>query len=341
MIRPRPCGSHRSAFTLVELMVVVAIIGMLVGLLLPAVQAARESARVMQCQNNLKQVALATHSFHDAFRAFPPARYQPRPGAPANEACGGTQTTWLVRILPYLEQASLERGWDYTKSYSDHPENVRSQSISTYCCPSRRSLSNAVGEGVIASTATTWIVAPCGCKFPVVGAGSTVISGAVGDYGGNQGDLSPGASGQPTDFYYGGNGTGVIISSRAKCASSTPVDWIDRITMASIVDGASNTILSGEMHVPRGKLGKSPEDAFIFNGDNLFGFARIGGPTIPITSDPAAEGNALTAWGSWHPGICNFALGDGSVRGIASSIDTDLLGRLCNRKDGLTTIGIE
>ncbi len=93
-------------------------------------------------------------------------------------------------------------------------------------------------------------------------------------------------------------------------------------------------MLAGEMHVPLGKLGKSPEDAFIFNGDNVFSLARLGGPTVPISIDPRAEGNALVGFGSWHTGICNFAVSDGSVRSVTATIDTDTLGRLCNRYDG-------
>jgi hypothetical protein len=89
------------------------------------------------------------------------------------------------------------------------------------------------------------------------------------------------------------------------------------------------------MHVPIGKLKQSPEDAFIFNGDNLYNFARIGGPTVPIAKDPRAVGNELVQWGSWHVGYCQFAFADGGVRSISSSIDTDTLGRLCNRNDGL------
>ncbi|MCA9127595.1 MAG: DUF1559 domain-containing protein, partial [Planctomycetales bacterium] len=103
--------SKRRAFTLVELLVVIAIIGILVGLLLPAVQAAREAARAIQCQNNLHQIGLATHMFHDTMKAFPPARYQPRPDAPPERSCGGEQTTWLVRIMPFMEQTSAESRW--------------------------------------------------------------------------------------------------------------------------------------------------------------------------------------------------------------------------------------
>ena len=96
-----------------------------------------------------------------------------------------------------------------------------------------------------------------------------------------------------------------------------------------------STVLAGEMHVPLGKLGQSPEDAFIFNGDSVFNFARVGGPTVPIVADKRASGNGLVAWGSWHPGVCHFAMSDGSVRGIATTLDTDVLGRICNRADGL------
>lgn len=323
--------SVRRAFTLVELLVVIAIIGILVGLLLPAVQAAREAARTMQCKNNLHQISLALELFHSANRAYPPARYEPRPGDALERSCGGKETTWLVRIMPYLEASAMEQQWDYKAAYVGHPEPVRTKSLPVYCCPTRRSMSTSIGVGQVVGAGTRWITLPCGCRIPV--AGSAEVSGAVGDYGGNHGDLSPGSVGLPTDFNYGGNGTGLLISSRAKCDSSTPVDWLDRISHRNALDGLSNTILTGEMHVPMGKLGQSPQDAFIFNGDNVYNFARLGGPTTPIATDMRGEGSDLVRWGSWHSGICQFALADGSVRAISNRIDTDTLGRLCNRAD--------
>jgi prepilin-type N-terminal cleavage/methylation domain-containing protein/prepilin-type processing-associated H-X9-DG protein len=332
-IAMRPSKHQRSAFTLIELLVVIAIIGLLVAILLPAVQAARESARATQCKNNLKQIALATDLFHDSFLAYPPARYQPRPGEPAPYDCGGDETTWLVRILPYVEQAAVEDLWDYSQPYGNHPDVAREQTLPFYVCPTRRSQSSAVGKGLLAATTTIWVTLPCGCRVPITSSGSTLISGAVGDYGGNHGDLSPGSSGLPSDFYYGGNGTGVIISSRAQCNGDSPRNWVDRITHGDVIDGLSNTFLAGEMHVPLGKLGQSPEDAFIFNGDHVFYSTRVGGPTVPIVADIAAEKNALVAWGSWHPGSCHFAMADGSVRAVSVTLDTDTLGKLCNRKD--------
>jgi prepilin-type N-terminal cleavage/methylation domain-containing protein len=312
---------NRYAFTLVELLVVIAIIGILVGLLLPAVQAAREAARTMQCKNNLHQISLAVELFHTANRAYPPARYEPRPGDAPERACGGKETTWLVRIMPYLEASNAEQQWDYKAPYAGHADRVRTQSLPVYCCPTRRSISSSVGIGQVVGAGTRWITLPCGCRIPV--SSNAELSGAVGDYGGNHGDLSPGSVGLPTDFN----------SSRAKCDSSIPVDWVDRISHRHALDGLSNTILTGEMHVPMGKLGQSPQDAFIFNGDNVFNFARLGGPTAPIATDMRGEGSDLVRWGSWHPGICQFALADGSVRAISNRIDTDTLGRLCNRAD--------
>lgn len=330
-----PIPDRRFAFTLVELLVVIAIIGMLVALLFPAVQASREAARAAQCKNHLKQISLAAELFHDTFGAYPPARYQPRPGDPPANSCGGNETTWLVRIMPFLEHESTEKKWDYAQPYANHAQDARESTLSVYVCPSRRSASNAVGEGLLAATTTTVITLPCGCKVPVTTTGTTLLRGAVGDYGGNHGDLSPGSFGLPTDFYYGGNGTGIIISSRPTCESGVPVDWIDRISHKNVTDGLSNTILAGEMHVPVGHLGRSPEDAFIFNGDYVFNFSRVGGPTVPIVSDKHAfTGNGLVSWGSWHPGACHFALGDGSVRSFTPSLDTEILGRLCNRADG-------
>ncbi|MEM8733440.1 MAG: DUF1559 domain-containing protein [Planctomycetota bacterium] len=324
-------SGRRSAFTLVELLVVIAIIGILVGLLLPAVQAAREAARAMQCKNNLKQIGLATTIFHDTFRRYPPTRFQPRPGDLEN-TCGGEEPTWLVRILPFLEQQAAFNRWDCSDPYADHPDEVRTFTISTFCCPARRGVADAIGDGISASSSATCYL-PCGCPYPCLNGSSGNISGAVGDYGGNHGDMSSGSSGLPTDFYFGGNGNGLIITSRAQCEDSIPRDWIDRIDVADATDGLSNTFLAGEMHVPLGRLGQSPGDAFIFNGDNVFNSGRVGGPGVPIVTNLKDEGNGLASWGSWHIGTCQFTMGDGSVHGISVNIDTETLSYLCNRED--------
>ncbi|OYV86375.1 MAG: hypothetical protein B7Z73_11875, partial [Planctomycetia bacterium 21-64-5] len=102
---------ERGAFTLVELLVVIAIIGLLVGLLLPAVQAARESANRAQCNNNLKQIGIGFHHFHDANKAFPQA-YKPlaSPDPTAPPGTGGYGAGAFVMILPFMEQATISQG---------------------------------------------------------------------------------------------------------------------------------------------------------------------------------------------------------------------------------------
>src|SRR5687767_10121672 len=109
MLRSTVCGARgRPAFTLVELLVVIAIIGILIALLLPAVQAARESARRAQCANNLKQIGVAVHNYHEARKSLPPCRL-----------AGGTGwATFFVLILPYMEQEQVYDLWDIQKRYS-------------------------------------------------------------------------------------------------------------------------------------------------------------------------------------------------------------------------------
>jgi prepilin-type N-terminal cleavage/methylation domain-containing protein len=117
----------RPGFTLIELLVVIAIIGVLVALLLPAVQSAREAARRMQCANNLKQITLAVHSYHDSHKFLPPA----------STKADLSGSSALAAILPYIEQANLYSQYDFSKGNSD-PLNVQvvSQRIKTYLCPS-------------------------------------------------------------------------------------------------------------------------------------------------------------------------------------------------------------
>jgi prepilin-type N-terminal cleavage/methylation domain-containing protein len=123
---------NRSAFTLVELLVVIAIIGVLVGLLLPAVQAAREAARRMQCQNHIKQIGLAAHNYHGVFDRFPPS-------ALVNLAVSstGNNGSWGVhgRILPYLEQGNLYEKVDLSIAW-DFQMAIDGLKIPTYACPS-------------------------------------------------------------------------------------------------------------------------------------------------------------------------------------------------------------
>ena len=147
---------RRSAFTLIELLVVIAIIAILIALLVPAVQKVRESANRASCSNNLKQIGLALHGYHDRMKALPPGYYDLAPW-PNNDA--GPGWGWASFILSDLEQLPLQRQIDYTQSVgSNNPGIVaaRAQPLSIFICPSDRPLDTfTVTDG----GAGSWIMA--------------------------------------------------------------------------------------------------------------------------------------------------------------------------------------
>lgn len=318
---------HFRAFTLVELLVVIAIIGTLIALLLPAIQSARESARGTQCKNHLKQIGLATLQFNDSQKSFPPARLKSRGWA--MPVCETTQPSWLVRILPFVEETSQFVRWNLDNPYESHAAEIREFIPNIYFCPTRRSITEAV---ISSGSVTQSVVYPCGC-----GGNETVtlVSGAVGDYGGNHGDYTGGANGLDTDYFLGGNGTGVIISSRPVCRSGLPAGWIDKVRHKDLLDGATKTFLAGEMHIPMGRLAQVPENGPIYNGLDLPAFARIGGPGIPLARSADDTYMPIIGFGSWHPGTCPFVLADGSVDSLDNFIDTEVLQSFCRRADGV------
>ncbi len=313
-----------------ELLVVIAIIGILVAMLLPAVQQVREAARRTQCLNRLRQIGLATVMFHDSHEAFPPARLYPKKFSVAPRDAGSDQPSWLVRILPFMDQQAFYNQWDLSKSYRDQPEEAVSHALASFVCPSRRSLDNAL---VPTQSQQVLVTAPCGCGGFVQ---IDVLGGATGDYAGNHGDLSPGSIGASTDYYYGGNGTGIIISSQAQENSDGKLTWLDRICYTSILDGSSNTLLAGELHVTPKYLNSTPANGPIYNGEDLAAFTRVGGPGVPILdmSDQSEPAGKVLGFGSWHPGTCTFVFADGSTKSIENGIDTVTLGQICNRRDG-------
>ena len=294
MQSPIPSASHapsRRAFTLVELLVVIAIIGVLVALMLPAVQSARETARRTQCQSHLRNIALATLQLTEATGAFPPARLRARNDFD-NNACDTSQPSWLARILPYVEEAAAAEQWDLYGEYEDHSQATREFIPSIYVCPTRRTLQQTlVASGTYAQDYTF----PCGCTATQL---ADMVGGAAGDYAGNHGDYTGGSFGEEFSYWRGGNGTGVIISSRPTCREGLPNGWLDKVRMSDLVDGVSKTALAGEMHIPMGQLTLPPDNGPMYNGEQLSAFARIGGVGIGLARGPADLTVASIGFGS-------------------------------------------
>jgi prepilin-type N-terminal cleavage/methylation domain-containing protein len=318
---------RRGGFTLVELLVVIAIIGILIGLLLPAIQAARESARRMQCSNNLKQIGVAIHNYHNTYKRMPNSRRK----------CDWI--TWAAEIWPFLEESQASALWDSTVNYYKQREEIRTYQVPIYLCPTRRAPPQISIEGD--SDMDT----------------GPHVRGAVGDYACNAGDGNP-----PRDtpvvldpplvtkesqlangaFVFGTLRGGNQGEETAGCENVDPgkMTPITYTTFAKIEDGLSRTLFVGEKHVPDGFFGrKIANDNSIYNPDYLRSHGRFGGvfyglaePTDGMNENDVDEYNEM--FGSWHPGICQFVWGDGSVRQLNNEIDEVVLAYLCHRSDG-------
>jgi prepilin-type N-terminal cleavage/methylation domain-containing protein len=302
----------RAAFTLIELLVVIAIIAALVGLLLPAVQKVREAANRSACGNNLKQIALACHGYHDLYGWVPPSRLDKEGGL-----------SWAVLLLPFLEQDNFQRQWEVDRWYYVQAEAVRARTLRLLFCPSRRS------TGVSLSGDTPdWHP---GTHYP----------GGLGDYAGCLGS-------DVWEDYIGNGGNGALIVSQPPWLYGA--GWPppqrrmlarrSQLRFADVSDGLSNTLFFGEKHVVPGTFGLNtpsstwPEygDGSIYNGDHPWVVARAAGPQHPLAPDKWAP--FAMQFGSWHPGVVPFACGDGRVLHLAVDVDGAALGRLAKRADG-------
>jgi prepilin-type N-terminal cleavage/methylation domain-containing protein/prepilin-type processing-associated H-X9-DG protein len=337
---------HPRGFTLIELLVVIAIIAILIGLLLPAVQKIREAAARMSCSNNLHQIALAVHNYHDANGKFPPVRVS------------NNHASWFVLIMPYMEQDNIARGWNFSTLYVNQTDAYRRYQVKSYYCPSRRSS----GDGLVHTAEQTYPgditpppnFNPAGLTPDPRFSGTNMPPGALGDYAANVGEYGFLAS-PPVEVWAGTVANGALIQGNLNTTTGV---WTSNTGISSITDGTSNTFLAGEKHVPAGMFGRTKVgDGSIYCGIWTTFSGRIAGIGVPLAkgpSDVTATPNlpppagyvAGTTWrtgtdavwakkfGSWHSGVCNFAFCDGSVKSISTSIDEVTLGLLACRNDG-------
>ena len=314
---------RRSGFTLIELLVVIAIIAVLIGLLLPAVQKVREAANRMQCANNLKQLGLAVHSYLDVNQALPPSRLDK-----------GGGLAWTVLILPFIEQENFYRRWNPKRWYYDQGANqaegdeIRGTSLKVFLCPTRRSPGQAPTTSITGDKPTLlWI------------GGRQHYPGALGDYACSVGnDIAADYEGN------GGNGIMVVAKPPWRYERATPprilAPWSSQTAIKDVTDGLSNTLLFGEKHIVPGTFGMNRPasltwefgDGSIYNGDHPWVVSRPAGQGHLLALYPTAQ--FAGQFGSWHPGVCQFVLGDGSVRALQNSINGTTLGNLSQRNDG-------
>ncbi len=311
------CGAR--AFTLVELLLVVLIIALLVGLLLPAVQAARESARRSQCINNLRQIGLSLHAYHDGQGAFPPGLLGNAGGAPG--------WGWGLGLLPYLEQMAPFNAANLGYAVLGlQNQTVVTIPLASFVCPSTGG-SGPFDAGFLA-------VSISGRSMP-----------APAQYVASSGWLRAGMKIGPNLVALDGTGDGVFYRN-------------SRTSIAEIGDGMSQTLFVGErsrnvadaswIGVPIAALPLCTKATWTVQACDTSMFmvlGRSGGPSPDLFQSGdtglAHTPNALDAGpdGFWslHPGICNFLFGDGAARPIRGTIDPRVFSALASRAGGEVT----
>jgi len=295
-----------SGFTLIELLVVIAIIAVLIALLLPAVQSAREAARRAQCVNNLKQIGLAIHNYHDAQGQFAPG-YLILPGGDATMGAPDPLTrdtgpgwAWGSLILPYMEQAPLHAAMNFNlPSWNLANSTGARASIAGYLCPST-------------SDATT--------TYNVMDEpGATLATFSRSHYGAN--------AGRPEAWIY-------AVDDWTSIADG-PIYRNSRTRVASVTDGLSNTIFFGEHSsvlsdktwvgvVPGSIICPTPRFAFsecdVAATQTLLHSGPNPGEDPPQIHPPNSRISKVCQMYAEHPGGCNVLMGDGSVRFAKASI---------------------
>ena len=330
-----------SGMTLIELLVVVAIIALLIGLMLPAVQSAREAARRGQCLSHLKQIGLACHGHEQARGSFPSGGWggewtgDPDRGFDERQPGG-----WVFNLLPWVEQAALHdlgAGISDPEAKADMAMRRLATPIALFNCPSRRPL---MLFPVKASVAFWMVAVPVSVKRPLAAV-------ARGDYAANMGSGTP-----PNHYRSGGSyspaSLGDLMTEKEWQGSfGPPTDGVvfrrSQIRLKDITDGASKTYLVGEKYIDPAKMANGTsddDDQSLFSGFDR-DMVRVG--CVPPYRDRAGfdpkdvHGGypVPLAYGSGHPAACGIAMADGSVRSVEYAIDAAIHRAASSRNDGL------
>lgn len=349
----------RKGFTLIELLVVIAIIGVLVAILLPAVQKAREAAWRTQCTNNLKQMGVAIHNFEGIYQGMLPSDLTDPLGTNATTAAGAQSATpvnnavtWAAMMLPYVEAGSIyDKLTINANGYTNQNTGTNAAgaaapalgqpaaSLKTLLCPSRR---NGIQQPIGFTAAGT--TAGGACSDYACVATTVVINPNTS--AANIQTFSTNAATNALTLY----GGAMLSAERYGVAAGS---FRPRTTFASITDGLSNTFAIGEKALNKTDLKVlASGDGNVYYGDSTAGnnannsahvrYVMNAGETIA----PASLGNNCLAkkganevtlpyfFGSWHTGVTQFVMCDGAVKQIRTNADKVVLYYLCNRQDG-------
>lgn len=323
----------KCGFTLVELLVVIAIIGVLVAMLLPAVQAARESARRTTCMNNFRQAAVACHMYHDAHKKLPVGAmysvYMSDPGIPPDTKPHMQGISWSAYVLPFMEQASVFALIDdETSAFSAGSWLAGGQLVPSYICPSNQ---NQSGNWTDQSSNRSQDGA-ADHDFRI-----TNITGVMGYYPFGPDDRYP-----PTLDH------GSFMSFQQKSQGNGMFYNLSDISFKKVTDGTSKTLMLGETTGHRGKdaagIGVSIEFNWITRNVQSVDEGINGPFTLPGGRNPdlimGVSGQnrheELTdqfGFSSYHPGGAHFAMGDASVQFLNENIDQAVFEEMGSRND--------
>ncbi|MFV2067195.1 MAG: DUF1559 domain-containing protein [Pirellulales bacterium] len=315
-IRARTGSSGRQpGFTLVELLVVIAIIGILIALLLPAIQASREAARRMQCTNNLSQIALAVHNYQAAHEVLPPGVVDKR--GPIVNRPRGYHIGWIAQILPYIDETNAFRKLDFSVgAYDRRNRPVRRHSIRPLMCPSAMFL----------DTRTSY----AGCHHDVEAPidvdnhGVFFLNSHVGDR-----DIPDGASHT------------IFVGEKLTLASDNDLGWLSG-TRSSLRNTGSpiNTGVGSPGAGPASWLSDDGAEAADGKSPGPAGDEEASAEEDPASGEGESVGAPLPAllvvggFGSEHAGGANFVFGDGHVGFLTESIATPVYQQMGHRADG-------
>jgi prepilin-type N-terminal cleavage/methylation domain-containing protein/prepilin-type processing-associated H-X9-DG protein len=292
-------GTRKAGFTLIELLVVIAIIAVLVALLLPAVQQAREAARRSQCKNNLKQMGLAIHNYHDTNLTFPPGGV----ALPTNTTV--TYTGWGISLLPGLDQGVL-----YNLFNSNVPVDavqntaVRQFKVPPFNCPSD------LNAGTLVTPAS-------GTPNGTYAMSSYRADAGVSSDGSNYWDGQYGNT-LPNTMPMSNRGMIHVVDTNLGCEK-----------VANVVDGLTHTLVIGEWQTldttNRGTFWANSYAQYTMSGFNsnlsLCPLLTFGPPSYAGCDANKGPNYCKRAWGSFHAGGVQFLMGDGSVRFISSNMN--------------------